>query len=146
MLLQVCVRDSKGAASQVPAHAASASASEVSASPQQTGPDSGRGSGGPEKSPSNAVIRPEAWTRVWASGVASLRGPVRVTDIIARIGPDTAIVWTLANFPAGLPLGILMLLAPVVGPGRSKCQAWTALQRVKKWLSGLSHSSYGVSS
>ena len=34
-------------------------------------------------------------------GVSALKGPVRVTDVILRIGADAAMVWTLANLPAG---------------------------------------------
>ena len=82
--MQVRVKDAQEHASCVPAHASKAPAPEEDAAPQGA-----------------IVIRPETWTRVWASGVPSGTGPLRVTDVVLRVGPDTAFVWTLANFPAG---------------------------------------------
>ena len=50
------------------------------------------------------VVKAETWTRVCVyGGVSALKGPVRVTDVILRVGSDAAIVWTLANLPAGQP-------------------------------------------
>ncbi len=84
------MRDAKGQISRVPAQPSSDS---------QTSGDAS------DDSPSNssAVVKPEAWTSFWASSSSPLTGSLRVTDVVLRIGPDAAIVWTLASFPAGLP-------------------------------------------
>ena len=55
-----------------------------------------------EGSAPGVVVKAEAWTRVCVyGGVSDVKGPVRVTDVILRIGSDAAIVWTLASLPAG---------------------------------------------
>lgn len=82
--MQVRVKDAQGHVSCVSAHASKAPAPEEDSASSHA-----------------AVIRPETWTRVWASGVPTGTGPLRVTDVVLRVGPDTAFVWTLANFPAG---------------------------------------------
>jgi hypothetical protein len=83
-LMQVRVADAQGQVSCVPAHASRAPAPEQGTTSQDA-----------------FVIRPEIWTHVWASGVAFGAEPLRVTDVVLRMGSDTAFVWTLANFPAG---------------------------------------------
>lgn len=82
--MQVRVKDAQEHVSCVPAHASKEPAPEEDAAPQGA-----------------IVIRPETWTRVWASCVPTGTGALRVTDVVLRVGPDTALVWTLANFPAG---------------------------------------------
>ena len=83
------MRDDKGHVTRVPAQPSSDSLSSGNA------PDDSLSS-------SSAVLRPRAWTSFWASGSSPATGSLRVTDIVLRIGPDAAIVWTLDNFPAGL--------------------------------------------
>ena len=90
------MRDASGHVSRLPAQA----------TPDRRTPPSTEPVSSPEKaaggSTPGVVVKAEAWTRVCVyGGVSALKGPVRVTDVILRIGSDAAIVWTLANLPAG---------------------------------------------
>lgn len=65
-------------------------------------------------------------------------GSLRVTDVVLRIGPDAAIVWTLANFPTGpsctgspqhhTPVICCILRSITLGWQRFCCSCLSALQ------------------
>ena len=104
--MQVNVRDADGHVRRVPAQATldrdTPPSTESVSSLEKAADGSAPG----------VVVKAKAWTRVCVyGGVSALKGPVGVTDVLLRIGADAAIVWTLANLPAGQPRVVSQLCA-----------------------------------
>ena len=88
VILQVNLRDANGCVSRLPAQAIPGRGTAPSTEPV-TSPENVAGGSAP-----GIAVKAEAWTRVCVySSAPSLKG--------LRIGSDAAIVWTLANLPAG---------------------------------------------